>query len=234
MSFHEPQEHKEGELPFLMDEDRRISKHERKTKRERQEALKKLLMEGLEKEQQKKSSLDRLLHLASLLIKTECASFDRQFDLYIQRSIKREAGLSVWRSNRDYSSDEMSPYYGNASEFIKEFPNGISDWRKEYRKQQIESYMPEEEDLDSFLDKELETKAHYVPEGKDEVSKLGDKEPKIWSDHPEWKSIDEFIKAYRKHFGRKQSGQAADDAAALKAARDFVKYWRLTTKKPRK
>lgn len=224
MSFHEHHEHKEGELPFLMDEERRVSKHEKKTKKERQEAMKRLLMEGLEKEQQKKSSLDHLLRLASLLTKDECDSFDRQFDLYTQRSIEREA---MWRTNRDYSSEELSPYYGNVSEFMEEFPNGISDWRKEHRKQQIASYMPEE-DLDSFLDRELETKAHYIPEGKDDTSKLGDKEPKLWSDDPKWKSIDEFLKAHREHFG-----QDADDAA-LKAARDFVKYWRLTTKKPRK
>jgi hypothetical protein len=65
-----------------------------------------------------------------------------------------------------------------------------------------------------------------VPEGGDDVDKLGDEEPKIWSDDPEWESVDEFLKAHRDHYG-----QDANDAA-LKAARDFVRYWRLTAKKP--
>ncbi len=235
----------ENELPFLLDEERQHAKHERKNRKKR---LKKML--EMEKEKsEKKASLDRMLRLAAL---QNDSAFDRQFDLYLTRSLERQAHMvpsketntpPMWRTNMDYAPEEESPYFGNVSEFLKKFPKGIAEWRKwreKSRKQRerrwrIASLMTDTDadgDLENFLKEawneagDIFSLAHFVPESGDDVDKLGDKEPKLWSDDPKWKSIGEFLKAHRKHYG-----QDSDDAA-LEAARDFVKYWKLTTKKP--
>lgn len=241
-----------GQLPFLLDHERHAEKHERK---ERRKKLKRLLetMTMSERKEKKRGSLDRLLRLAETTGVN--LALERQIALYLQRSIERTAHMvpsketetpPMWRRNMDYSPDENSPYFGSVSDFLKKFPGGISEWRKwreKSRKQRerqwrIASLMPEaaaDDDLDRFLKEawaheaeqsELDALAHFVPEGGDDVDKLGDKEPKIWSDGPEWESIGEFLEAHRDHYG-----QDANDAA-LKAARDFVRYWRLATKKP--
>jgi hypothetical protein len=237
-------------LPFLLRDEGHIEKHERK---ERKQRLKKLLME-MESEKKEATALNRLLRLAAM--DSMCnltATLDRQLDLYLRRSIERTAHMvpskntntpPMWKHNMDYASEEGSPYFGNVGEFLKRFPGGISEWRKwrkstrkqRERKHRIASLMPAQADdgLEEFLKAaweqerhDMATVAHFVPDGGDDVAKLGDKEPKLWSDEPKWKSVDEFLKAHRKHYG-----QDADDAA-LKAARDFVRYWRLTTKKPK-
>jgi len=233
----------ETKLPFLLDEERQHTRHERKNRKKR---LKKML----EKEKpEKKASLDRMLRLAAF---QDDDVLDRQLDLYLERSLERQAHMvpsketntpPMWRKNMDYTPEEESPYFGSASEFLKKFPKGISEWRKwreksrkrRERKWRIASLMTDTDvdvDLENFLKEawddigDMLSLAHFVPEGGDDVDKLGDKEPKLWSDDPKWKSIGEFLKAHRKHYG-----QDADDAA-LKAARDFVKYWKLTTKQP--
>lgn len=242
------QEVDDGNLPFLLEEERPKERHEKKTRKEK---LKRLLKQIINPEK-REASLERLLRLATLLENTDNAlSFDRQFDLYIQRSLERFAHFvpsketnapPMWRRNLDYSPEEGSPYFGSVREFLKKFPKGISDWRKwrkrtqkrRDRKLRIASFMvdvPVYSEFENILKEAwelLDVKAHFVPEGGDNVEKLGDKEPKIWSDNPKWKSIDEFLKAHREY-----SGNDADDAA-LKAARDFVRYWRLTTKKGKK
>ena len=243
------------ELPFLYREEARKEKHEKKLKR--REKLKELLME-MTQTSKKEAAFTRLLRLAAVLEDNcqDTAVFDRQFNLYLQRSIERHAHFvpsketntpPMWKRNLDYSPDEGSPYFGNVGEFMKRFPGGIVEWRKwrektrkqRERRHRIASLMPDiqaDEELESFLKeawkleaerRDMAAMAHFVPEGGDDVSKLGDEEPKLWSDEPKWESIDEFLKAHRKHYG-----QDADDAA-LKAARDFVRYWRETTKKPK-
>jgi hypothetical protein len=227
------------DLPFLMEEDRPRQKHERKARRER---LRRLLMESIsppkEEKGKKASPLDRLLRLAATIgdAGADTAAIDRQIGLYLERGIGR---MPTWRRNADYASEEGSPYFGSAVEFLRRFPGGIAEWRKWHRKAgdsqermaRIAALMPDAQDGDSledFLQKAWDGRtvsAHHAPEG-DSVAKLGDKEPKIWSDNPKWRSIGEFLEAHREHFG-----QDADDAA-LRAARDFVKYWKLTTRKP--
>lgn len=249
-----PREAAEKVLPFLLRDEVREEKHRRK---ERKEKLRELLMSTKkpQKSQAKKESgLSRMLRLAAIP-GGEAPALDRQLDLYLRRSLERRGHLvpsketntpPMWKRNMDYDPEEGSPYYGDAEEFMKRFPGGIAEWREwrertrkqRERRNRIAALMPEapaDDGLESFLREAWEQEAgdgmaalaHYVPEGKDDVAKLGDKEPKIWSDHPKWKSIAEFLEAHREHFG-----QDADDAA-LKAARDFVKYWKLTTKKPK-
>lgn len=239
-------------LSFLLRDEGRLSKHERK---ERKQRLKELLMK-IEPESEKKeaTALNRLLRLAAMDSMGDLtAVLDRQLDLYLRRSIERMAHMvpskemntpPMWKPNMDYAPEEGSPYFGDVGAFLKRFPGGIAEWRKwrestrkqRERKHRIASLMPAQVDdgLEEFLKAAWEQErhnmaaiAHFVPEGGDDVAELGDKEPKIWSDEPKWKSIDEFLKAHRGHFG-----QDADDAA-LKAARDFVHYWRQTTKKPK-
>lgn len=241
-------EEKEEDLPFLLREDRSSAKHKQK---ERKQKLRALLMGIMAPPKKQATALDRLLRLA---IMNTTLTLDRQLGLYIERSIERLAHMvpskdtntpPMWKHNMDYDSEEGSPYFGNVNEFLKRFPGGIAEWRKwrestckqRDRKHRIASLMPEDQTddgLEEFLKAAWEQErhglgvsAHFVPEGGDDVAKLGDKEPKLWSDKPEWKSIDEFLTAHRKHYG-----QNVDDAA-LKAARDFVRYWRLTTRKPK-
>lgn len=248
---------KEVELPFLLDEDRRYAKRERKNRKKK---LEKLLMEitMLEQKGRKNGTLDRLLRLATMMgdVSVDTTALDRQLDLYLQRGIERRAHMvpsketetpPMWRPNMDYAPEEGSPYFGSVSEFLKQFPGGIGEWRKwrdrsrkqRERRWRIASFMPDikaDDELEAFLkeawqleaeQRDMITVAHFVPESGDDVSKFDDKEPKLWSDESKWKSIDEFLEAHRKHYG-----QDADDAA-LKAARDFVKYWKLTTRKPK-
>ena len=236
-------------LPFLLREETKEEKHKRK---ERKEKLRKMLMEL---KPSKKDATARLLRLAALVEGTKDeASFDRQMELYIKRSIERRAHFvpddgntpPMWRTNMDYAPEENSPYFGSVSEFLKKFPGGIAEWRKwrdrsrkarerQWRINEISKHDATDE-METFLKQAWEEEAkreemvslgHFVPEGKDDVPELGDKEPKIWSDDPKWKSIGEFLKAHQEHYG-----QDADDAA-LKAAKDFVKYWRLTLRKPK-
>jgi hypothetical protein len=237
-------------LPFLMDERRRRAKHER---RDRKRRLVELLMET----QGKKTagSLDRLLRLAAAMEDSgaDTSAFDRQFDLYLRRGMERMAHMvpsketntpPMWKRNLDYSPEEGSPYFGSVSDFLKRFPGGIAEWRKwrgktrkqRERQHRIAALMPDtggDAELEAFLREAWALEdgrsvlAHFVPEGGDDVAELGDKEPKLWSDSPEWKSVDEFLKAHRGKYG-----QEADDAA-LKAARDFVRYWRQTLKRPK-
>lgn len=188
----------------------------------------------------KKAALERLLRLADM---NKDAALDRQVDLYLRRGMERAAHMvpskdtdapPMWKRNMDYSPEEGSPYFGSVEEFMERFPGGISEWREwrektrkqRERKHRIAALMPKD-GVENLLAEAWEKDAHFVPEGGDDVAELGDKEPKIWSDDPKWKSIGEFLKAHREHFG-----QDVDDAA-LKAARDFVKYWKLTTKKPK-
>lgn len=206
-----------------------------------------------DKDKKKASPLDRLLRLATVMedAGADTVAFDCQLDLYLQRGIQRRAHVvpsketntpPMWRKNMDYAPKEESSYFGSVSEFMKRFPGGIAEWKKwrgktrkqRERKWRIASLMPGTQDdgLDAFLmeawkqeEKPELALAHFVPEGGDDVDKLGGKEPKLWSDDPKWKSIGEFLEAHSEHFG-----QDADDAA-LRAARDFVKYWKLTTKK---
>jgi len=246
-------------LPFLLRDETRKEKHKRK---ERKAKLRELLMETTklsEPKERKADALDRLLRLAAVVEDGggDMAALDRQVDLYLRRSIERQAHFvpsketntpPMWRPNMDYAPEENSPYFGSVSEFMKQFPGGIGEWRKwrersrkqRERRWRIASLMPDtqaaDDGLEAFLKeawvleaerRDMATVAHFVPEGGDDVAELGDKEPKIWSDDPKWKSIGEFLKAHREHFG-----QDADDAA-LTAARDFVKYWKLTTRKPK-
>jgi hypothetical protein len=64
--------------------------------------------------------------------------------------------------------------------------------------------------------------AHYVPDGKDDVSNF-EKEPHIFADMDKYDSVSDYL---NKH----HSGQDAKDAA-FDAAKDFVRYWRLLLKK---
>lgn len=237
-------------LPFLLDEDKRRAKRERK---ERKKRLKKLLETVTMPEREKKSALNRLLRLAAAIgdAGTDTTALDRQLELYLRRSIERQAHMvpsketetpPMWRRNMDYAPEEGSPYFGSVAEFMKRFPGGIPEWRKwrektrekRERRWRIASLMPgKDEEFETFLREAWRQEtlrpalAHFVPEGGDDVAKLGDEEPKLWSDEPKWKSIDEFLEAHRTHYG-----QNADDAA-LKAARDFIKYWKLTARKPK-
>jgi len=213
---------KEG-LPFLLRDP--AAKHRRK---ERKQRLKKLLMETTNPK--KDAALGRLLRLAD---KSVDENLDRQINLYLRRRAGSDKDMGAppkWKRNMDCSTEEGSPYFGSVEEFMERFPGGIADWRewrkKEARKQRIAALMPKDK-VEDLLSEAWEKDAHFVPEGGDDVSELGDKEPKIWSDDPKWKSIGEFLEVHREHFG-----QDADDAA-LKAARDFVKYWKLTTRKPK-
>jgi hypothetical protein len=222
----------EPQLPPLMHLDP-IERHNERMKREdKKRRLKELLMEAVGK---KKASLGRLLRIAAL---GKDASLDRQIDLFLERSLERSAHMvpskktntpPMWKRNMDYSPEEGSPYFGSVEEFMERFPGGIAEWRRwrektreqRNRRHRIAALMPKDEAM------RLLSEAHFVPEGGDDVAELGDSEPKIWSDDPKWKSIGEFLEAHRGRFG-----QDADDAA-LKAARDFVKYWKLTTRKPK-
>jgi hypothetical protein len=191
----------------------------------------------------------------------DTTAIDRQVGLYLDREIGRRAHMvpsggtdtpPMWRRNMDYAPEENSPHFGSASEFLRRFPGGIAEWRewrdrsrrRRERQWKLSTMLagvdktagakPAGDDggLEAFLKEawEWETSgsplAHLVPEGGDDVAKLGDKEPKIWSDDPKWRSIGEFLEAHREHYG-----QDADDAA-LRAARDFVRYWKLTAKEP--
>lgn len=239
----------EVKLPFLMEEDRQRQKHERKERRKR---LMRLLMEvgapqkGKEKGERKAAPLDRLLRLAAAMgdAGADTWAIDRQLGLYLRRAAERGTP-PMWRRNADYSPEEGSPYLGSAAEFLGRFPGGIAEWRERRRRiradrerrSRIAVLMPDapgDDGLDSFLMEAWKREgeagvalAHFVPEGGDDVAKLGDREPKLWSDEPKWKGIGEFLEAHREHYGRD-----ADDAA-LRAARDFVKYWKLTTRKPK-
>jgi len=82
-----------------------------------------------------------------------------------------------------------------------------------------------EEDVDEWRKSQplkIEQKAHYEPVGGDDVAKF-EKEPHFYADIDKFKSIKEFLKQYRKE------GQSADDAA-MRAAKDFVDYWKLLLK----
>lgn len=76
-----------------------------------------------------------------------------------------------------------------------------------------------------LMQKQHDKKAHYIPEGKDDVPNLGENEQPLYSDHglEKFKSIKEFLKNYRKE------GHSADDAA-LRAVKDMVDYWKLLLK----
>jgi len=179
----------------------------------------------------------------------------RQLDLYAERSLKRvhmassKKAPTFWKSNMDYAGSDRSPWRGSVSEFKKKFKS-LADfikWRKRARKKRDRMYRLEllsasirkkavaeaMKDVHTLLTAfnciDMVRYGHYVPEGGDDVSKLGDKEPKLWSDNPKFKTIEDFLNAYKKHHGN----DADDEQLALDAAREMVRYWSLLLRKPK-
>jgi len=181
----------------------------------------------------------------------------RQLNLYIERRAhfvpsEKTKTPPMWRSNMDYAGFENSPWRGSMSEFKKKFPGGLKDFLKWRRKSQKERYRMFKlkkasiainaealGDADTVLEalallsthedgSLLEKIAHMVPAGGDDVSKLGNKEPKIWSDDPDWDSIEEYLDAYRK----RRKSDASDGQLALDAAMEMVRYWAENLKDP--
>jgi len=187
------------------------------------------------------------------------ARLAKQLDLYLSRAIERTAHYepskgdetpAFWRRNMDYAPYEGSPWRGSLSEFKKRFPGGLKDfleWRRKTKKQRWRMHkiksslepLAKQASGDAAVVLEavdlLETlhhRAHYEPVGGDDVDKLGDEEPKLWSDSPKHRTIEDFLKKYRKHHGR---GSDADDGQlALDAVRDMIRYWSLLLKKPKR
>ena len=187
-------------------------------------------------------------------------SLSRQLDLYAERSMKRAHMVpsketktpEFWKPNMDYAGFEGSPWRGSMSEFQKRFKSlgEFLKWRKKTREKEVRAHTLE--NLNAPMRKqamkdvhtalmlfnvlEIEhhglplRESHYVPEGGDDVDKLGDKEPKLWSDNPKHKTIEEFLDAYRKH----HENDSNDGQLALDAAREMVRYWALLLKKPKR
>lgn len=185
------------------------------------------------------------------------ARLAKQLDLYLSRAIERTAHYepskgdetpAFWRRNMDYAPYEGSPWRGSLSEFKKRFPGGLKDfleWRRKTKKQRWRMHkiksslepLAKQASGDAGVVLEavdlLETlhhRAHYEPVGGDDVDKLGDEEPKLWSDSPKHRTIEEFLDKYRKHHGR----DADDGQLALDAVRDMIRYWSLLLKKPKR
>lgn len=185
----------------------------------------------------------------------------KQLDLYMSRAIEREAHYepskgdetpAFWRRNMDYADYEGSPWCGSVAEFKKRFPGGLKDfleWRRKTKKQRWRMHKLEEarqeivkeasadasvvlEAVDLLETLHHSKVGHYEPVGGDDVDKLGDKEPKLWSDNPKFKDIEEFLDKYRKHHDR--GSDAEDGQLALDAVRDMIKYWSLLLKSPRR
>ena len=196
--------------------------------------------EGIDPDQMaddiKISSLNRILRIAILTTsKQELNRLSNQLDLYIKRNAEIKQPL---KRNFDYG---YSPWNGSVSEFMKKFPNGLKDFLKWNNKKQILTKEKEKLNKDAINDSKIALKAinllkaawtkksHFIPDGGDDVSKMGDKEPKLWSGNQQ-NDIKEFLNKYRKHYER----DADDIDFALDAAKDFVKYWSLLLKKPKR
>lgn len=161
-----------------------------------------------------------------------------------------------WKPNMDYAGYEGSPWRGSMSEFKKRFKSlgDFLKWRRKTRENRdrihrLESVtVPIVREAEAQIMKDAHTlltmfncidlvrygafrrDSHYVPEGGDNVDKLGDKEPKLWSDNPKHKDIAGFLEDFRKH----HESDADDEQVAFDAAREFVEYWKLLLKKPKK
>lgn len=191
-------------------------------------------------------------------------ALSKQLDLYAERSMKRAHMApsketrtpAFWKPNMDYAGYEGSPWRGSMSEFKKRFKSlgDFLKWRRKMRNERDRIHKLES--VTAPIVREAQAQAmkdahtlltmfncidlvryggfrrenHYVPEGGDDVNKLGDKEPKLWSDNPKHKDIEGFLEAFRKHHGN----DADDEQVAFDAAREFVEYWKLLLKKPKK
>jgi hypothetical protein len=92
----------------------------------------------------------------------------------------------------------------------------------------LESGEISSKEVKDYIDKHYEkiSAAHFIPEGGDDVSKF-EKELHLFSgEMGKFKDIQDYINKWHKHMKRESD---ADDSA-LKAARDFVEYYKLLLK----
>ena len=178
------------------------------------------------------STIMRLLKTAEVIInsgnKNEIATFCNQFDMFLLKNSHFEpkndgTTPEFWKKNLDYAPYENSPYYGSASEFLKKFPRGISDWL-EWRRKGNKKTKARLEKIENLM-----KLAHYEPVGGDDVESF-ENEPHLYSGNgpKNYKSVEEYIEKLRG-----STGQEANDAA-FDAARDFVNYYSLMLKKKKK
>ncbi len=83
---------------------------------------------------------------------------------------------SLIKHNLDYDKKEESPYYGNMSEFIKKFPNGISDWLK-YRKNSKNRISK----LENIMAGDLNSKAKSIVDNIDKLELSSEELEKLFS-----------------------------------------------------